>query len=121
MPSIQTVAVIDIGSNSIKLLVASPSESGEDIQNIFAETIETRISSGIGSELPRLTPKAMEAGVHSVSELIRLALAYQPQAIRIVATSAVRDALNGREFTKQVENKTGHRIDILSAQKKPAL
>ncbi len=121
MPSIQKVAVIDIGSNSIKLLVASPSESREDIQNIFEETIETRISSGIGNELPRLTPKAMEAGVHSVSELLHLALAHQPQTIRIVATSAVRDALNGHEFTKQVENKTGHRIDILSGPEEARL
>lgn len=121
MPSTRTVAVIDIGSNSIKLLVAGPTESGEDIHTIFAETIETRISSGIGSELPRLSPKAMEAGIIAVSELIRLARIHQPLAIRIVATSAVRDALNGLEFAQQIEYKTGHTVDILDGSEEARL
>ncbi|MGC6455431.1 MAG: Ppx/GppA phosphatase family protein [Coraliomargaritaceae bacterium] len=117
----QTVAVIDIGSNSIKLLVASSTQSDEKIQTIFAETIETRISSGISRELPRLSSEAMESGIRSVCELLRLAFIHQPKAIRIVATSAVRDALNGREFTQQVEHKTGHKIEILSGPEEARL
>ena len=121
MPSAARVAVIDIGSNSIKLLVARAAPGDSAIEALFAETIETRISGGIGGELPRLAPEAMEAGIRALSELLRLALLHKPGAIRIVATSAVRDALNGRDFARQVQTATGHAIDILSGPEEARL
>lgn len=107
------VAVIDVGSNSIKLLVASQREDGT-LQTEFIETIETRISEGISRELPFLKKEAMTRGIATIVELLRLAREYKPRDIAIVATSAVRDAINGIDFIDAVEATTGIEIRVLS-------
>lgn len=108
------IAVIDVGSNSIKLLIATVGTSPGRIETIFAETLETRISDGISRALPSLSRAAMAAGLQSIEELFRLAQGYRPCEIHIVATSAVRDALNGLEFRDAVEAATGIHMRILS-------
>lgn len=112
----ETVAVIDVGSNSIKLLVARAGETPHSLKTLFTETIETRISSGISRELPRLSEAAIKAGTDTIAELRQMALNYQPQETAIVATSAVRDAVNGQDFIQSVLEATGLRIRILSGE-----
>lgn len=107
------VAVIDVGSNSIKLLVARRRDDGS-LQTEFIETIETRISEGISRELPFLKKEAMTRGISTIVELLRLAREYKPSDIAIVATSAVRDAINGMDFIDAVEATTGIEIRVLS-------
>ncbi len=109
-----TIAVIDVGSNSIKLLVACRGETPESVTTRFAETIETRISEGISKAVPRLNDQAIREGCATIAELVRLAREYHPSEIRIVATSAVRDAVNGDEFREQVSALTGIDIRILT-------
>lgn len=109
-----TVAVIDVGSNSIKLLVASAGATPQSLETCFSETIETRISTGISRELPSLSVTAIAEGTATIQELHRLALEYQPAEVTIVATSAVRDALNGDDFLQSVFDVTGLRIRILN-------
>ncbi|MEM8867424.1 MAG: phosphatase [Verrucomicrobiota bacterium] len=111
----ETVAVIDVGSNSIKLLVACRAAEGV-LSPLFSETIETRISTGISLENPRLQDTAIRAGAETIAELVNLATSYHPTQLEIVATSAVRDASNGDDFTDAVFAKTGKRLRILSGQ-----
>lgn len=112
----ETVAVIDVGSNSIKLLVARAGETPNTLETVFSETIETRISSGISRELPSLSDAAIQAGTETIAELKQMAMNYLPQQTAIVATSAVRDAINGDEFVQSVFEATGFRIRILSGK-----
>ncbi|HBR93222.1 MAG TPA: phosphatase [Opitutae bacterium] len=109
-----TVAVIDVGSNSIKLLVARVGATPLSLETLFSETIETRISAGISRELPSLTDEAIQAGAQTISELQGMAQSYQPSQTAIVATSAVRDAINGDAFVQAVYQATGLQIRILS-------
>lgn len=109
-----TVAVIDVGSNSIKLLVARAGATPRCPETLFSETIETRISTGISRDLPRLTDEAIAAGTATIAELQRTAQTYQPSQTAIVATSAVRDAINGEDFVQSVLAATGLQIRILS-------
>lgn len=115
------VAVIDVGSNSIKLLVATVGTNSGCVETVFAETIETRISAGISRELPSLTEEAMAAGLKTIQDLVHLARDYQPSAIRIVATSAVRDAINGMDFIESVTETTGIPIQVLSGTEEATL
>lgn len=110
----ETVAVIDVGSNSIKLLVARAGAKPKSLETRFSETIETRISAGISRELPSLSAEAIAAGTATIAELQRLAQSYHPKQIAIVATSAVRDAINGQDFVQSVLEATGLQIRILS-------
>jgi len=117
MPSSpETVAVVDVGSNSIKLLVASAGARPGSIETVFAETIETRISAGIGGAAPRLNENAFASGTRTIAGLLRVARGHSPAKIALVATSAVRDAINGREFVDAVREATGHDMRVLSGE-----
>jgi len=107
------VAVIDIGSNSIKILVATRAADGP-ITMIKAHTIDARISAGISKTEPRLTEDGMARGLAAIQDLLALAVPFAPAQTLLVATSAVRDALNGPEFRQRVLAATGHAIRILT-------
>jgi exopolyphosphatase/guanosine-5'-triphosphate,3'-diphosphate pyrophosphatase len=107
------VAIVDIGSNSIKVLVAGRGPSGRP-EPVFAETIDARISMGISRKDPRLGASGMARGIAAIRELLKMAAPFAPDRTLLVATSAVRDARNGRVFRKRVRDATGHSVRILS-------
>ena len=109
------VAVIDIGSNSIKILVATRTPEGQ-VVSLKMKTIDARISAGISRAQPRLTDGGMLRGVNAVKELLNDVAAFQPASIALVATSAVRDAGNGAEFCESIRVQTGHPVRILSGK-----
>ena len=112
----ENVAIIDVGSNSIKLLVIRKNIKNNNLESLYSKTLETRISSGISLNPPKISDDAMSAGVQSVRELCNEALCYRPLEIRIVATSAIRDAINGSKFNRQVELATGLNVQILTGE-----
>ncbi len=114
-PSRSPVAIIDIGSNSIKSLVA---RRGEDVavELVHGLTIEARISAGISGVRPRLGEEGMQRGVDAIRELLADAAPFHPRSTRLVATSAVRDAANGLEFRERVRAATGCEIRILTGE-----
>jgi exopolyphosphatase/guanosine-5'-triphosphate,3'-diphosphate pyrophosphatase len=114
------VAVIDIGSNSIKLLVAGKNDAGRLIARQI-RTIEARISAGISLDNARLGTEGAGRGIRAVAELVADAGAFGPQQIIIVATSAVRGAANGREFCASVQAETGHPVRILTGEEEASL
>lgn len=115
-----SVAVIDIGSNSIKVLVATCAADGT-ITTLQSNTIDARISAGISQRVPRLTEEGMTRGLDAIRRLIADAAPFFPVQILLVATSAVRDAENGEDFQARVLAATGHRIRILSGDEEANL
>lgn len=107
------VAVVDIGSNSIKVLVAARGPDGRVVP-IFARSLDVRISAGLGGREPRLAAEGMARGEAAVLELLALARPHRPAAMAVVATSAVRDAANGPAFRARLEATTGLAVRILS-------
>jgi exopolyphosphatase/guanosine-5'-triphosphate,3'-diphosphate pyrophosphatase len=114
------VAVIDIGSNSIKLLVAAKGADGRLVARKL-QTIEARISAGLSAEKPRLGAEGMERGIAAVVELAAQAAAFEPFQVIAVATSAVRDAENGAEFTARIRAASGLEVRILSGDEEANL
>lgn len=114
------VAVIDIGSNSIKILIARRGATGA-IEPLQMRTIDARISAGISRAHPRLSDEGMARGLAAIQALLADAAGFQPTHTTLVATSAVRDAQNGREFRAQVHAATGHEIRILSGDEEANL
>ena len=108
-----TVAVLDLGSNSIKVLVATRGEAGAVVP-LLSKTLDVRISAGISLARPRLSDEGMARGLAAVQELLADAAAFSPARTLLVATSAVRDAINGTEFTRQIRTATGAEVRILS-------
>ncbi len=115
-----SVAVIDIGSNSIKVLVAARAADG-GISTLKTRTLDARISAGISKTDPRLGEDGMRRGLEAITTLLADAASYSPGRSVLVATSAVRDAQNGAEFRQRVQTATGHEIRILSGDEEANL
>jgi exopolyphosphatase / guanosine-5'-triphosphate,3'-diphosphate pyrophosphatase len=120
LPSSPSVAVVDIGSNSIKVLVATRTRDGT-VQPLKIATIDARISAGISRASAQLGEAGMAGGLAAVQELLAAAAEFQPSQVVIVATSAVRDAVNGEEFRRRVHAATGHEVRILSGDEEANL
>jgi exopolyphosphatase/guanosine-5'-triphosphate,3'-diphosphate pyrophosphatase len=114
------VAVIDIGSNSIKSLVAGCDATG-GIAVLGGRTIDARISVGIGQARPRLSDDGMRRGLAAIRELLQDAAPFSPARTVLVATSAVRDAANGTEFAARIKASTGCELRILSGDEEANL
>ena len=120
MVSSPSVAVIDIGSNSIKVLVATRGDGGS-VLPLYVRSLDARISAGISAGTPRLSEHGMASGLDAVRTLLAEAAPFSPTQIALVATSAVRDAENGAEFASQVRAATGHAIRILTGEEEANL
>jgi exopolyphosphatase/guanosine-5'-triphosphate,3'-diphosphate pyrophosphatase len=115
-----SVAVIDIGSNSIKLLVAHRRPDGQ-VTARLSRTLDARISAGISRSAPQLSEEGMARGQTAIQTLLADASPFAPACIVLVATSAVRDARNGADFIARVRALTGHTLRILSGDEEANL
>src|SRR5262245_31822692 len=99
------LAAIDIGSNSVHMIIASVSgaRSFEVIDRVKEMVFLGRSVSDTG----RLTPEALAAGVEAVAKFHKLAQRHRVDEIRAVATAAVREAVNGGEFLYAICARTG--------------
>ena len=108
---------IGIGSNAIRLLVAGW-EKGQ-LCAVHRERRGTRLFAGLVGGM--LTEESMQSSVNAVGELARCARADGAQEIFVFATSAVRDAENGSEFTARCESACGAKVEIVSGEEEAVL
>ncbi len=106
-----TVGVIDVGSNTIKLLVAQLDPSRE-LEVLKYKVEDTRIGEGLTGHPPSIDESAMQRGAAAIQRLVDAAETVD--SLCIVATSAVRDAANKQAFVNLVEKTTGHALRVLS-------
>jgi exopolyphosphatase/guanosine-5'-triphosphate,3'-diphosphate pyrophosphatase len=104
-------AVIDVGTNSIKLLVADV--RGRDVQPVHEESKQTRLGKGF-YELRRLQPEAVARTAEAVWEFAEIAREKGADSIRVIATSAVREAVNPTDLTVSIERVSGLKTEIIS-------
>jgi len=110
-------AVIDVGTNSIKLLVA---DVEDQVVPVWEGSKQTRLGRGF-YETHQLQPAAIAQTARAVAEFAAAARERQAKSIRIIATSAVRDALNAQELTREIEQAAGLRVEILSGEQEADL
>jgi exopolyphosphatase/guanosine-5'-triphosphate,3'-diphosphate pyrophosphatase len=91
----QRIAVVDLGTNSTRLLVAEVA-SGR-VESLERRTEITRLGEGVDAA-GRLSPAAMERVFEAVASFREAIDAHGARRVIAVATSAVRDATNGEEF-----------------------
>ena len=115
---LEPVGVIDVGSNTIKLLVASfDSERSLQIEYMIVE--ETRIGEGVSGHPPTIDANAIARGAEAIQRLAEKARSLR--SLSIVATSAVRDAENKTDFINEVEKRCGHELRVLSGDEEARL
>ena len=111
----ELVGVIDIGSNSIKCLVAFKDSEGFP-REVLSHTKETRLAGGIAGSPPQIDLATIQAGVEAIESLISHMSHTKPDAVQLVATSAVRDAINRESFRSAIAQRTGHDLRILTGE-----
>jgi exopolyphosphatase/guanosine-5'-triphosphate,3'-diphosphate pyrophosphatase len=104
-------AVIDVGTNSVKLLVADV--AGHDVQPVREDSKQTRLGRGF-FETHRLQPEAIAAAALAVTRFADEARALKAASIRIIATSAARDATNPGDLIGAIQDATGLPLEIIS-------
>lgn len=113
------IAAIDIGSNSVRQIIADVSATG---QIRVVDEMKAMPRLGEGLELTgELGRTALDAAVAAVQRMVMLARQYGAARIEIVATSAVRDATNSAEFTSRVRESTGIDVRVLSGEEEALL
>ncbi len=109
------VAVIDLGSNSWRLVVFSYGEGGRWWKRTDELYESVRIGAGLGAT-GRLGEEAIARGLQTLSVFSRFCRAHAlgPDDVHVVATSAIREASNGEQFVAAAEARSGLKIDVLS-------
>jgi exopolyphosphatase/guanosine-5'-triphosphate,3'-diphosphate pyrophosphatase len=117
--AVKKLAAIDIGTNSIKLLVATVDADGS-LEVLSREKAMVRLGSETLST-GRLSPEAIEAAASTVEQFLRSVSAQGAELVRTVATCAVREAGNSSELIEEVRRRTGVTVDVVSGEEEARL
>lgn len=106
-----SVAVIDVGSNSIRLVIYGGPKRAP--LPIFDEKVACGLGRGMDTE-GRMSPRSVDMALRTVSRFVDIARSMRVSDIKAVATAAVRNAANGPDFRKTVERECGISLRVLS-------
>jgi exopolyphosphatase / guanosine-5'-triphosphate,3'-diphosphate pyrophosphatase len=107
----QTFAAIDIGSNSCRLKIAQVVQ--HRLRVVHEDREVTRLGTSV-FEAGLVSPDAMAATLRALKRFYRAVQMHAADQVRAVATSAMRDARNGRAFLAWVKAETGWDVEIIS-------
>ncbi|KYO66090.1 Ppx/GppA phosphatase family protein [Thermovenabulum gondwanense] len=111
-------ACIDIGSNSVRLLVAEVNE--KKVIPVFKKLTTTRLGSGVAKD-GFLREEAVNSTIDAVKEYMGIAKNYGVKKVIAFATSAVREAKNRDEFLKRVKEALGMDVLVIPGEKEAVL
>jgi exopolyphosphatase/guanosine-5'-triphosphate,3'-diphosphate pyrophosphatase len=112
------IAAIDIGTNSIHMLIARVAATGH-FEVLTRQKEMVRLGSGRG-EMKRLEPDAIERGVAALQRCRSLADSFAAPVFA-VATSAVREAHNAEEFLRRARDEAGVDVQVISGYEEARL
>ncbi len=106
------LAAIDVGTNSIRLVVAEVDADGT-YRVLDEEREMTRLGRGLDLH-GRLADESMERSLEAIGKMKAIADGFQVQELRAIATSAVRESVNGRAFCREALRRHRVLIDVIS-------
>jgi exopolyphosphatase/guanosine-5'-triphosphate,3'-diphosphate pyrophosphatase len=118
VPSHQHVAIIDIGSNSIRLCVYD-GRTRTPVA-LFNEKAVCALGQGLGAT-NRLNPDGAREALAVLGRFVRLARAMAVDSLDILATAAVRDAQDGQAFVEAIERRCNASVTVLSGEEEAHL
>jgi len=108
------IAAIDVGTNSVRLLVCEISSEGELIP-LYKHIMTTRIGEGL-SATGQLGEEAIDRTIEAIEELKEKAVEMGAQRVMCYATAAVREAGNRDYFIRKTHRKTQLLVDVLPGE-----
>ena len=106
------LAAIDIGTNAVRLLIA---HAGPDhnFKPLFSNRIITRLGEGV-AHTGYLSPNAIERTLQVLMEYKRRIEEYGASQVVVIATGALRDAINRQDFIEKTLLETGFQVEVIS-------
>jgi exopolyphosphatase/guanosine-5'-triphosphate,3'-diphosphate pyrophosphatase len=114
-PGVARVAAIDCGTNSLRLLVADVDQQAGKLTDVDRRMEIVRLGQGVDST-GRLSPEALRRTLAALEGYARIIEKTSAGAVRMVATSATRDAANAADFVRGVHDVLGLEPEVLSGQ-----
>jgi exopolyphosphatase/guanosine-5'-triphosphate,3'-diphosphate pyrophosphatase len=114
----EPLAAIDIGTNTVRLLIATP--AGDGLRRLMDESETVRLGRGVDAG-GRLAADRMAAAADAVAAFAARARAAGATVVLALATSAVRDAANRAEFVADVQRRSGLTVDIIDGEREAEL
>ena len=114
------VAAVDCGTNSLRLLVADVDPARGRITDVARRMEIVRLGQGV-DRTGRLAPEALDRTMTVLRDYADVIAAERALAIRMVATSATRDASNAADFTRQVKEVLGVAPEVLTGSEEAVL
>ena len=114
------LAAIDLGTNTIRLLVARSVEGDPDLHDLARDMVITRLGQGVDAT-GRLHPEALRRTARALDRYCRRARVLGAERIRLSGTSAVRDASNRDNLASLVLRLTGEPMEVLSGEDEAAI
>lgn len=107
------VAVVDIGSNSVRQVIYEGLNRAPSV--IFNEKVLCGLGEGLVAS-DQLNESAIARALAAITRFVALQKQTNVGAVHIIATAAARDASNGADFIRQVENITGVPVEVLTGE-----
>jgi exopolyphosphatase/guanosine-5'-triphosphate,3'-diphosphate pyrophosphatase len=114
------LAAIDVGANTIHLVVGRVTHDGTDIDYIDDELELVRLGADV-SATGAIGPERMDRALVTIRNQVATANTHHVEAILGIGTEGVRAATNGREFLEKVRAETGLKIDLVTGDQEAAL
>lgn len=111
-------AILDFGTNTFNLLIAERKE--RDFRILHTSKQPVKLGKG-GIQSKRITPDAFERGFVAIQNHMETIALYDVHDIRAFATSAIRNAANGEEFTDEVYRRFGFRVRVIPGEREAEL
>ena len=103
-------AVIDLGTNTFHLLMVELLDNGFEI--LYKEKVAVKLGKG-GISQNTITANAQKRAFHTIGHFKSLVDGENIEHIHVFATSAIRNAENGREFVKEVQNRFNIKVNVI--------
>ncbi len=120
---IEKYAAIDIGSNAIRLLIATVNIF-DDMAPVFKKTSLVRVPIRLGQDVftqKEISEYNIQRMLKTMSSYKNLMEVHQVQDYKAYATSAMRDASNGTQVSKKIKKETGIEIEIIDGSHEAAI
>mgnify|MGYP000057612319 FL=1 len=112
------IGVIDVGSNSVRLVVFDGMERSPAY--FYNEKVLCGLGAGLG-ETGRLSPDGWTSALAALRRFVALAGRMEISGLVAVATAAIRDAADGRDFCDEVHRETGLQLNVASGAEEARL
>jgi len=113
------IAIIDLGTNTFNILIVEIGE-GKTYHTIFQTKLPVKLGEG-GINDRMIRPVPFQRGINALKQHQRTIEEYGVEQVFPFATSAIREAANGKEFIAKIKLETGFDVNVISGDKEAEL